>query len=63
LRTCACYQTSSQCALLSSALSDFLVMAAAAVAGFFYLLQEFLVHCMKVADTDLVLSLEHTQSS
>jgi hypothetical protein len=40
------------------------VVAAAAVAGFFYLLQEFLlVHCMTVADTDLVLSLGHTQSS
>jgi hypothetical protein len=38
--------------------------AAAAVAGFFYLLlqEEFLVHCMKVADIDLVLSLGHTQS-
>jgi hypothetical protein len=41
-----------------------MVVAAAAVAGFFYLLQEeFLVHCMTVADNDLVLSLEHTQSS
>jgi hypothetical protein len=39
-------------------------MVVVAVAGFFYLLQElFLVHCMTVADTDLVLSLEHTQSS
>jgi hypothetical protein len=53
--------------LLLFALSDFLMMtmaAAAAVAGL-YLFQEefFLVYCcMTVADTNLVLSLEHTQS-
>jgi hypothetical protein len=38
-------------------------VVAAAVAGLYLLQEEFLVHCMTVADTDLVLSLEHTQSS